>query len=64
MQDSELALNGVTWADFDRSKRLVLAKEGKLFAGSVTNGELSLTELADFNYDKPTSPKRGSEQTP
>jgi hypothetical protein len=61
IQVNELDLDGITWADFDRSKRLVLVKEGKLFAGDITNGELSLTELADFNYDKPPSPKRRSE---
>jgi hypothetical protein len=58
--ESERDLPGVTWADFDRAKRLVLAKEGKLFAGKVENGELSLIELADFNYDKPAPPKRES----
>jgi len=30
-----------------------LAKEGKLFSGVVLDGELALTELADFNADKP-----------
>jgi hypothetical protein len=60
IQVGELDLDGVTWADFDRSKRLVLSKEGKLFAGSVVNSGLSLTELADFNHDKPHSPKSRS----
>ncbi len=43
----------VSWADFDQQGRLVLAKEGKLFAGTLENGELKLTELADFNGSKP-----------
>ncbi|MCA0458099.1 MAG: hypothetical protein LCI00_29300 [Chloroflexi bacterium] len=46
-------LDGVNWADFDQQGRLVLAKEGKLYAAALTNGELQLTELADFNANKP-----------
>ncbi|MBA3874896.1 MAG: hypothetical protein H0X30_37695 [Anaerolineae bacterium] len=43
----------VSWADFDQQGRLVLAKEGKLFSGTLENDELQLTELADFNPNKP-----------
>lgn len=46
-------LTGLEWADFDQQGRLVLAKEGKLFSGTLNNGELQLTELADFNGNKP-----------
>jgi hypothetical protein len=46
-------LTKTTWADVDQQGRLVLAKEGKLFSGVVSDGELALTELADFNANKP-----------
>ncbi len=47
-------LDGATWADFDRRGRLVIAKEGKLFIASITDdGNLSLSELADFNALRP-----------
>jgi len=46
-------IDKITWADFDQQGRLVLAKGGKLFAGTLENGELKLTELADFNGNKP-----------
>ena len=48
-----LELDGVTWADFDRNKRLVLSKEGKLFSAIVADDELALAELVDFNSNKP-----------
>jgi hypothetical protein len=51
--DTELELDGVTWADFDNNKRLVIAKAGKLFSGTVDNGQLTLTELADFSEPHP-----------
>ncbi len=47
------SLENATWADFDQQGRLVLAKEGKLFVGTIDNGDLQLTELADFNANKP-----------
>lgn len=50
-------LDGVTWADFDHRSRLVLAKEGKLFSAAVSDKELTLTELADFNANKPEQVK-------
>jgi len=50
---AELSLPGVLWADFDQQGRLVLAKEGKLFSAALQNGDLQLTELADFNGNKP-----------
>ena len=46
-------LSNATWADFDQQGRLVLAKEGKLFSATLQNGDIHLTELADFNADKP-----------
>jgi hypothetical protein len=49
----KVLLSDATWADFDQQGRLVLAKEGKLFAGTLENGDLKLTELADFNANKP-----------
>jgi hypothetical protein len=45
-------LSDASWADFDQQGRLVLAKEGKLFSGTLQNGDLQLTELADFNANK------------
>jgi hypothetical protein len=50
---TEILLKGVNWADFDQQGRLVLAKEGKLFAGTLANGDLQLIELSDFNDNKP-----------
>jgi hypothetical protein len=52
-QSREMSLEGVNWADFDQRKRLVLAKEGKLFSAAVVDGELVYTELADFNANQP-----------
>jgi hypothetical protein len=46
-------LSDATWADFDQQGRLVLAKQGKLFSATFQNGSLQLTELADFNANKP-----------
>lgn len=39
----------VTWADYDQQRRLILAKDGKLFVGSVRDGNV----LADFNANMP-----------
>ncbi len=50
---NEKQLRYVNWADFDQQGRLVLAKDGKLFTGTLDNGEIQLTELADFNANKP-----------
>lgn len=49
----ETKLEHVTWADFDQQKRLVLAKDGKLFSAAVVDGELVYTELTDFNANQP-----------
>jgi hypothetical protein len=51
--NDKFSLDRANWADFDQQGRLVLAKEGKLFAGTLENGELKLIELADFNGSKP-----------
>ncbi|WP_157463846.1 hypothetical protein [Deinococcus pimensis] len=44
-----LLLDGASWADFDQQRRLVFAKEGKLFA--VQGAEVQM--LADLNLDQP-----------
>jgi hypothetical protein len=49
----EFDLADAIWADFDQQKRLVLAKAGKLFSAAVVDGELALTQLADFNGNQP-----------
>lgn len=41
------------WAAVDQQGRLIAAKEGKLFSASVSDGDLALMELADFNANKP-----------
>ena len=47
-------LEGTSWADWDFSGRLVLAKEGRLYAsGPEGNGIGSFHELADFTSLKP-----------
>lgn len=46
-------LKAVEWADFDQRGRLIVARQGKLFSAVVENGELNLTELADFNANQP-----------
>lgn len=50
--DSAINLTGVPWADFDQQGRLVFAKEGKLFSAALQNGDLHLTELANFNANQ------------
>ncbi|MBI1276838.1 MAG: hypothetical protein GC179_01790 [Anaerolineaceae bacterium] len=47
--DKKFPLGDATWADFDQQGRLVVANEGKLFSAALENGDLQLTELADFN---------------
>jgi hypothetical protein len=50
----EIKLAKVRWADIDQRGRVVLARDGKLFTATITDkGELTLTELADFNASKP-----------
>ena len=59
--DEEIKLDGTTWADFDHRGRLVIAKDGTLFtAATTTQGEISFTELADFNANKPEQVKTPS----
>jgi hypothetical protein len=49
-----LTLENVMWADFDQRKRLMLAKEGKIFSATMNDSDvLNLQELADFNGQKP-----------
>jgi hypothetical protein len=54
---SETPVGIGTWADFDQQGRLVLASEGKLFAGTWANGKVALAALADFNGSRP-NPQR------
>jgi hypothetical protein len=53
LTNQPLPLKDIVWADFDQQRRLVLAKAGKLFSAAVIDGELALTELADFNANQP-----------
>jgi hypothetical protein len=48
-----LVSEGITWADFDGKKRLIFARDGKLFAASPDSNEFAPVELADFNANKP-----------
>jgi hypothetical protein len=57
---SELSVGIGTWADFDQQGRLVLASEGKLLAGAVTNGKVVLTPLANFSNSTPNWERRNS----
>jgi len=49
----EMSLENVTWADWDQNGRLVLAKAGKIMVATFVSGEMSLTELVDFNAHQP-----------
>lgn len=52
---TERAFDGVAWADFDQSGRLVFAKEGKLLAARAPAGEeLDVRLLADFDGHRPS----------
>ena len=46
----EIDLGVATWADWDQSGRLVVARDGKLLAWKPTSG---LSEIADFNSQQP-----------
>ena len=48
----EQPLDGVTWADWDQSGRLVMVADGKLFAGEIGPHGVDRRELADFNRNK------------
>ncbi len=50
-----IEMPGVEWADWDHAGRLVFARDGKLWAGRIDGSDLSATELADFNQDKPAA---------
>jgi hypothetical protein len=56
--DTQLNLPEVTWADYDQQRRLIIAKDGKLFTVTVEPGKgeqsLTFTELADFNANEPS----------
>jgi hypothetical protein len=52
--NKRVELSSATWADGDPQERVLFTKEGKLFTAAITaKGELALTELADFNANKP-----------
>lgn len=44
----EIALTDVTWADWDHKDRLAFTKEGKLFVGEISDGQVIPKEIADF----------------
>ncbi|MEM7021389.1 MAG: hypothetical protein AAF637_02225 [Pseudomonadota bacterium] len=48
-----IPIEGATWVEWDRWDRLVMAKDGKLFAGLVDGAVLTTTELYDFNGLQP-----------
>jgi hypothetical protein len=51
--NKEYHLPNIAWADFDQHNRLVLARNGKIFAARIDAAGLALTELADFNANQP-----------
>jgi hypothetical protein len=51
--NNTVPLGEADWADWDQRDRLVLARDGKLFAANIKDGQLSLSELADFNASSP-----------
>ena len=51
---AELPLPGAGWADWDQAGRLVFARDGRLFAATVENGQLAERELLDLNANVPT----------
>jgi len=53
-QNREIKVEGATCLDFDQPGRIIIAKAGKLYTAAITDqGELALTEIADFNANKP-----------
>ncbi len=46
------ALNNVEWADFDYGGRLIFARQGRLFTGTLNHQGFALKEIADFNANK------------
>jgi hypothetical protein len=53
LDNALIPLDRVTWADWDRRGRLVLAKEGKLFWGQIATPNVILHPIMDFNPLKP-----------
>ena len=51
---AELPLSGAGWADWDQAGRSVFARDGRLFAATVENGQLAERELLDLNANVPT----------
>ncbi len=51
---AELPLPGAGWADWDQAGRLVFARDGRLLAATVENGQLAERELLDLNANVPT----------
>lgn len=45
---------GASWVDWDQQGRLVIAQDGKVFAGSIhSNGRVEKKLLLDLNASKP-----------
>lgn len=53
IDSAELPIPGATWADWDPSGRLIFAREGRLFAGQVEDGQFAERELIDLNPHMP-----------
>jgi len=47
--DSETAISGADWADWDQSGRLVFARKGKLYECQIEGSPFIEHEIADFN---------------
>lgn len=50
----EIPIPGAAWADWDSARRLVFAREGKLFGASVRSAGLDERELIDLNGNEPS----------
>jgi hypothetical protein len=50
----EVSIVAATWADWDRSGRLVFARAGKLFAAAIEGTRLVERELIDLNGNEPS----------
>jgi hypothetical protein len=53
--NQQLPLDQTTWEEWDQQGRLVFAREGKLWSGEISNGQITPRLIADFNASKPTS---------
>jgi hypothetical protein len=49
----DIKMANAQWADWDQSGRLVFAREGKIFAGSIEGDNLQEKMLIDLNPNKP-----------